>query len=35
MTIFIALLSIGILVILHELGHFFAAKKFCIKVEEF
>ncbi|MBI2098347.1 MAG: site-2 protease family protein [Candidatus Wildermuthbacteria bacterium] len=35
MTIFIALLSIGILVILHELGHFFAAKKFGIKVEEF
>ena len=35
MTIFIAILAIGILVILHELGHFFAAKKFGVKVEEF
>ncbi len=35
MTIFIAILTIGVLVILHELGHFFAAKKFDVKVEEF
>jgi regulator of sigma E protease len=35
MTIFIAILTIGILVILHEMGHFFAAKKFGVKVEEF
>lgn len=35
MTIFIAILTIGVLVILHELGHFFAAKKFGVKVEEF
>ncbi|MEK7542476.1 MAG: M50 family metallopeptidase [Patescibacteria group bacterium] len=35
MTIFIAILTIGILVIFHELGHFFAAKKFGVKVEEF
>ncbi|HZX49869.1 MAG TPA: M50 family metallopeptidase [Candidatus Paceibacterota bacterium] len=35
MTIAIAIFTIGILVILHELGHFFAAKKFGVKVEEF
>src|SRR3989344_3514488 len=35
MTIAIAILTIGILVILHELGHFFAAKKLGVKVEEF
>ena len=35
MTIAIAILSIGVLVILHELGHFLMAKKFNVKVEEF
>ena len=35
MAIAIALLSIFVLVILHELGHFLLAKKFGIKVEEF
>ncbi len=35
MTIFIAILTIGILILLHEMGHFFAAKKFGVKVEEF
>ena len=35
MTIAIAILTIGILVVLHEMGHFFAAKKFGVKVEEF
>ncbi|MEK7510538.1 MAG: M50 family metallopeptidase [Patescibacteria group bacterium] len=35
MNIFIAILSIGILIILHELGHFFLAKKLGVKVEEF
>jgi regulator of sigma E protease len=35
MAIVIAIATIGVLVILHELGHFFAAKKFGIKVEEF
>src|SRR3989344_5469047 len=35
MTLAVALLSIGILIILHELGHFLAAKKFGVKVEEF
>ncbi|HEY4510082.1 MAG TPA: M50 family metallopeptidase [Candidatus Paceibacterota bacterium] len=35
MAIFIAILTIGILVILHEMGHFFVAKKFGIKIEEF
>ena len=35
MTIAIAILTIGILVILHELGHFFVAKKCNIKIEEF
>ena len=35
MAIFIAILTIGILVILHELGHFFAAKKFGVNIEEF
>ena len=35
MTLAIALLSIGILIILHELGHFLFAKKFGVKVEEF
>ena len=35
MAIFIAILTIGILVILHELGHFFVAKKFGVKIEEF
>ncbi len=34
-TIFIAIASLIGLVILHELGHFIAAKKFGIKVEEF
>ena len=35
MTIAIAILAIGVLVILHELGHFLMAKKFNVKVEEF
>ncbi|MCH7641448.1 site-2 protease family protein [Patescibacteria group bacterium] len=35
MTIAIAILSIGILVVLHELGHFLVAKKFNVKIEEF
>lgn len=35
MTIAIAIFTIGVLVILHELGHFFAAKKFGVKIEEF
>lgn len=34
-TILIALASLIILVSLHELGHFFTAKKFGVKVEEF
>ncbi|MBI2113131.1 MAG: site-2 protease family protein [Candidatus Wildermuthbacteria bacterium] len=33
--IFIAIASILVLVILHELGHFFVARKFGVKVEEF
>jgi len=35
MGIAIAIFTIGLLVILHELGHFFAAKKFGVKIEEF
>jgi regulator of sigma E protease len=35
MTIAIAIVTIGILIILHELGHFLLAKKFGVKVEEF
>jgi regulator of sigma E protease len=35
MTYIIAILTIGILVMLHEMGHFFAAKKFNVKIEEF
>lgn len=35
MTILIAIGSIGVLIVLHELGHFFLAKKFGVKVEEF
>ncbi|MBI1984969.1 MAG: site-2 protease family protein [Candidatus Wildermuthbacteria bacterium] len=35
MMIFIAIASILFLVILHELGHFFVARKFGVKVEEF
>lgn len=35
MALFIALASLLFLVILHELGHFFVAKKFNVKVEEF
>jgi len=35
MTIIIFLLVLTVLVLVHELGHFFVAKKFKIKVEEF
>ena len=35
MAILIFFVTIFILVIIHELGHFFAAKKFNIKVLEF
>lgn len=35
MMIFIAIASILFLVVLHELGHFFVAKKFGVRVEEF
>lgn len=35
MTIAVAFFTIAVLIILHELGHFFAAKKFGVKVEEF
>ena len=35
MSIALAIISIGVLIILHELGHFFLAKKFGVKVEEF
>jgi regulator of sigma E protease len=34
-TILIAIFSLGILIFLHELGHFILAKKFGVKVEEF
>lgn len=35
MTIFIAIISIILLIILHELGHFISAKKFGVQVDEF
>lgn len=35
MTLFVAIASILVLVALHELGHFFFAKKFGVRVEEF
>lgn len=35
MTIIVSIVSIGVLIILHEFGHFFFAKKFGVKVEEF
>lgn len=35
LTIIIAFMSLVILIILHELGHFIVAKKFGVKVEEF
>lgn len=35
MTILVFLLVLTVLVLIHELGHFFTAKKFGIKVEEF
>ena len=35
LVVLIAFFSLIALIILHELGHFFAAKKFGIKVEEF
>jgi regulator of sigma E protease len=35
LQILIAFISLLVLVILHELGHFFVAKKFNVKVEEF
>lgn len=35
MTILIAIISLVILVILHELGHFYFAKKFGVRVDEF
>ena len=35
MTILIAIISLIILVILHELGHFYFAKKFGVRVDEF
>ncbi len=34
-TIFVFLLILSVLVLIHEAGHFFVAKKFGIKVEEF
>src|SRR5438309_1235779 len=34
-TIIIFILTLGFLVVTHELGHFLMAKKFGIKVEEF
>lgn len=34
-TVFFVILSLLILIILHELGHFLAAKRFGVKVEEF
>lgn len=34
-TVFVFLLILSLLVLIHELGHFFVAKKFGIKVEEF
>ena len=33
--IFVAILMFSIVVIIHELGHFFAARKFWVRVEEF
>lgn len=35
MTIFIAIISLILLIVLHELGHFFFAKKFGVRVDEF
>ncbi len=35
LTVIVFLIILSILVLIHELGHFFAAKKFGIKVEEF
>ena len=35
MTIFLVILGISILILVHELGHFLAAKFFNVKVEEF
>ncbi|MBU1015110.1 M50 family metallopeptidase [Patescibacteria group bacterium] len=35
MTVFIAICSLLVLVILHELGHFLVARKFDVEVEEF
>ena len=35
MTIVVAILAISILVLLHEMGHFFTAKKFNVKIQEF
>lgn len=35
MVIIIAILAFGVLIAVHELGHFFAAKAFGVKVEEF
>lgn len=35
MVIVIAILAFGVLIAVHELGHFFAAKAFGVKVEEF
>ena len=35
MVIIIAILAFGVLIAVHELGHFFAAKSFGVKVEEF
>ena len=34
-TIIVFLLILTVLVLIHEAGHFFVAKKFGIKVEEF
>ena len=34
-TILVFLLILSVLVLIHEAGHFFVAKKFGIKVEEF
>ncbi|MDP2664592.1 MAG: site-2 protease family protein, partial [bacterium] len=35
LTLLVAIFSILLLVALHELGHFFFAKKFGVRVEEF
>ncbi len=35
MVIIIAIIAFGVLIAVHELGHFFAAKSFGVKVEEF